>query len=232
MKKFFLFAAVFAAMTVNAASFTGFDARGKDLGDQIHDQNLIQNQNNIVLNETDATAHKYEIKLDKADIVDGSAVSTECSFTMGGITFWYSNSNDGTVAYKTYLQYIQPNGNKRKVIIPTTVGEKVRIYAIEACNGVAVEGVTGGSNIDLVAMGEDCQTYTELTAKSTSIVLWSDKRDASFTATKFKLSAILPVSTEGVENVNSAVKAEKFFRDGQLIIRKNGVEYNALGEKL
>jgi hypothetical protein len=81
-------------------------------------------------------------------------------------------------------------------------------------------------------MGEDCKPYIELTAKSTSIVLWSDKRDASFTATKFKLSAILPVSTEGVENVNSAVKAEKFFRDGQLIIRKNGVEYNALGEKL
>ena len=36
---------------------------------------------------------------------------------------------------------------------------------------------------------------------------------------------------QGIDNVE-AVKAEKFYRDGQLIIRKNGVEYNALGAKL
>jgi hypothetical protein len=38
-------------------------------------------------------------------------------------------------------------------------------------------------------------------------------------------------ATQGIDNVE-AVKAEKFYRDGQLIIRKNGVEYNALGAKL
>lgn len=32
-----------------------------------------------------------------------------------------------------------------------------------------------------------------------------------------------------VDNTNAEVKAEKFFRNGQLIIRKNGVEYNATG---
>lgn len=32
-----------------------------------------------------------------------------------------------------------------------------------------------------------------------------------------------------LDNTNAAVKVEKFFRDGQLIIRKNGVEYNATG---
>jgi hypothetical protein len=37
---------------------------------------------------------------------------------------------------------------------------------------------------------------------------------------------------QAIENTNAAVKAEKFFRDGQLIIRKNGVEYNALGTQL
>ena len=35
-----------------------------------------------------------------------------------------------------------------------------------------------------------------------------------------------------VDNTNAEVKAEKFFRNGQLIIRKNGVEYNALGTQL
>ena len=40
------------------------------------------------------------------------------------------------------------------------------------------------------------------------------------------------VSSQGIDNTNAAVKVEKFYRDGQLIIRKNGVEYNALGVKL
>ena len=39
-------------------------------------------------------------------------------------------------------------------------------------------------------------------------------------------------ATQAIENTAAAVKAEKFFRNGQLIIRKNGVEYNALGAQL
>jgi hypothetical protein len=38
-------------------------------------------------------------------------------------------------------------------------------------------------------------------------------------------------AAQGINNVE-AVKVEKFFRNGQLIIRKNGVEYNALGAQL
>jgi len=34
---------------------------------------------------------------------------------------------------------------------------------------------------------------------------------------------------QGLDNTDAEVKVEKFFRDGQLIIRKNGVEYNAQG---
>ena len=36
----------------------------------------------------------------------------------------------------------------------------------------------------------------------------------------------------GVENVNAATKAVKTFENGQLVIIKNGVRYNALGAKL
>ena len=36
---------------------------------------------------------------------------------------------------------------------------------------------------------------------------------------------------QGIENVE-AVKAEKFYRNGQFIIRKNGVEYNVLGAEV
>ena len=34
---------------------------------------------------------------------------------------------------------------------------------------------------------------------------------------------------QGLDNTDAEVKVEKFFRNGQLIIRKNGVEYNVLG---
>ena len=39
-------------------------------------------------------------------------------------------------------------------------------------------------------------------------------------------------SSTAIDNTDAEVKAEKFFRNGQLIIRKNGVEYNALGTQL
>ena len=39
-------------------------------------------------------------------------------------------------------------------------------------------------------------------------------------------------TSQDITNANAAVKVEKFYRDGQLIIRKNGVEYNALGARL
>ncbi len=45
----------------------------------------------------------------------------------------------------------------------------------------------------------------------------------------FSLDGPVVPSEQGFENANAAVKAEKFFRNGQLIIRKNGVEYNAIG---
>ena len=225
MKKFFLFAAaVAAAMTINAASFVGFDGRDGTLGTQIHDNGLIQNQDNITLNETDANAHKYEIK-----ITSGG----ECSFTMGGIEFWYSNSNDGTVAYKTYGTYIQPNGNKRKITIPTVAGEKVRLYSPDVFT-VAAEGVKDATTVTTVAWGDDKEAFVEIEAAGSAIVLWSDDRSEKFNASKIKLGAVLPAESagQGINNIDAAEKTVKVFENGQLVIIKNGVRYNALGVQL
>ncbi|MBR3564972.1 MAG: hypothetical protein IKN91_01400 [Paludibacteraceae bacterium] len=226
MKKLLLFgAALFAAFTVNAASFQGFDGRDGTLGQQIYD-GLIQNQVNITMNETDATAHKYEIIL--------TTGGEECSFTLGGITFWYKNSNDNTIAFKSYGTYIQPNGKERKVVIPTVAGEKVRIYVQDALEGVGVEGVSEGANVNLVAWGENKDLYTELTATGSEIVLWSDKRDDAHTATKFKLGAVLPADGTGLVNLEgeNAVKDGKFMQNGQIYIRKNGKVFNILGAQV
>lgn len=223
MKKIFLFAtAAMAALTLNAASFVGFDGRDGTLGVQIHDEGLIQNAENITLNETDTEAHKYEIKI---------TVGGECSFTMGGIKFWYKNSNDGTIAFKSFGTYIQPNGNKRSVTIPTVPGEKVRIYVASDQAGVALEGATV-DEIDLEAWGSDKDIYNVIEATGDAIVMWSDDRSEAYNAAKFKLGAVLPDEAQGVENAKAEVKAVKRIVDGQVVIEREGRLYNLLGAEL
>ena len=220
MKKFFFFAAAVAtALTVNAASFVGFDGRDGTLGFQIHDEGLIQDQVNVTLVETDADAHKYSIQ---------NTESGEMSFTMGGILFKGSDQNAKKDIYKSYGTYIQPNGARRSVIIPTVAGEKVAI-GVASDVTFAVEGAEEGSLVDFVAWGGEKEILNTLTATGSEIVLWSDDRADSPNAAKFKLGYVRPAALQGVENVNAAVKAEKRFENGQLVIIKNGVKYNALG---
>ncbi len=220
MKKIFLFAAAaVAAMTVNAASFTGFDGRGGDLGAQIV-AGLFQNQVNVTLAET--STGKYSVR---------NTVAGELSFTAGGVKFIGSDQNAAKDIYKTYNTYIQPNGARRSVIIPTVAGEQVLI-GVQDDITFAVEGAAEGASVSFAGWGTDKDVLNTLTATGSQIVLWSDDRADSPTAQKFKLGVVLPAGgTQGINNVEAA-KVEKFYRDGQLIIRKNGVEYNALGAKL
>lgn len=225
MKKlFFLAAALVAAVSMNAADYTGFDGRDGSLGQQIYDGVMVTDVDNILLSETDPTAHKYDIKIE---------VGGECSFYMGDIEFWYSNSNNGTVAYKSFGTYIQPNGNKRKVTIPVSnPGDKVYVYVQDGLSNVALEGATV-EKINLVGWGPEKALCNEITAAAGSyeIVMWSDDRSADYTAAKFKLGAILYDAPTAVENVE-AVKAVKTIENGQMVIIRNGVKYNANGMAL
>ena len=214
-----------AAVSMNAQN-QGFDGRDGTLGAQIYAEgvevnSLVQNRDNITLNETDAKAHKYEIQI---------TIGGECSFTMGGVMFWYSNSNNNTVAYKTYNTYIQPNGNKRKVTIPVITGKTIKIGVQDAIT-VAAEGATTAT-IDLQGWGSDKDILNELTPAvgATEIVLWSDLRDEAYTQKKFKLGAVIyEANKTAVENAFVAPKATKIMENGQLIIVRDGVKYNALG---
>lgn len=228
MKKFFFFAAALvAAATINAQTY-GFDGRDGSLGTRIYAEgveanSLIQNRQNITLAEFDAAAHKYNVNI---------TVGGECSFTMGGVSFWYKNSNDGTTAYKTYGTYIQPNGNKRKVTIPVIAGATIKIGVQDAVT-VAAEGVSEAT-IALKAWGTDKDVLNTITpaAGATEIVLWSDLRDdeSKPTAAKFKLGAIIYDGLpQAIDNTAVEAKATKYMENGALVIVKNGVKYNALG---
>lgn len=226
MKKlFFLAAALVAAVSMNAADYTGFDGRDGSLGQQIYDGVMVTDIDNILLNETDPTAHKYEIKIENGG---------ECSFYMGDIEFWYSNTNAGTIAYKSYGTYIQPNGNKRKITIPVSnPGDKVYVYVQDGESNVALEGATV-EKFNFVGWGPEKALYNEITAAagSNEIVIWSDDRvDGTWTAHKLKLGAILYNVPTAVENVE-AVKTVKTIENGQMVIIRNGVKYNANGMAL
>jgi hypothetical protein len=176
MKKFFLFAAAaVAALSMNAASFTGFDARTTALGEQIA-AGLATDLVNIEFVET--SEGKYS-----ANLVTGGQ---EGSFKFGGVQFAYTNSNAGQTAYKTYGTYIQPNGKDREIRIPVKNGESVNIVLTEACAGVLVNGASQ----DFVA-GDNI-----LTATQDGIVLKT-------VSTKPKIQAILP--SEGGEGGGGGV---------------------------
>ena len=174
MKKLFtlFFALVASAGIMIARSFVGFEASTSNrLGDQIYNDNLIQNKVNVTIVEVDADKHKYNINLIN---------SGEGTFTMGCVTFSFTHEEAGKTAYKTYDTYIQPNGINREITIPTMNGEKVKVVLVEDCAGILVNGVS----TDFVA-GDNV-----LTATGSSIVLKNSNA-------KPKISAILSLSILG-----------------------------------
>lgn len=222
MKKiFFLAATMVAAMAMNAASFTGFDGRKGDLGIQIRDNGLITNTVNYNLVEDEAATPKYKIQN-----VTGGEPTT---FTMGGMDFYASDAQSGKDLWKTYGTYIQPNGARRTITIPTIPGEKVLIYVQDACSNLKVEGAKEGTAINLVASGTEKSVANTLTADGLSIVLYSN--DAADAAVKPKYQAILPDGGTGFNEV-AAEKAnvQRVMMNGRVYLRKaDGKLVNMLG---
>ena len=227
MKKIYTLAMALVCATISFAQ-VGFDYRNGGLGAAMQAGEIIYDEENITIEM--ASEGKYNI-----NVTSGLYNETgECSFVLGGITFWYKNSNDGTTAWKTYNTYIQPNGNKRKIVIPVSGGQEVRIYVQDALEGVALEGATV-STIDLVAWGTNKDAYTTITAAADAyeIVMWSDDRSEAAVNKKFKLGAVQLVGGPATSlDETASPKAYKVIENGQLVIIKNGIRYNALGTKL
>ena len=149
-----------------SSPFVGFESTdAHSLATQIYSENLIQNITNVTLVETDAAAHKYSINL-----VNGG----EGTFSMGGVVFSYTNEEAGKTAYKTYIQYIQPNGVDREIRIPTVKGQQIRITLAENCAGMLVDGVSK----DFVA-GDNI-----ITANGSSLVITNPTAKPKITAIK------------------------------------------------
>ena len=235
MKKFFLFAAaVVAALTVNATVY------------DLNEMNFAQSDLNVTGGTITDNASKsyFEVKNN-----EGETVVMKIS-KLPNIEFSYKNSAVKT-AFKVYYitesnakGKIQMDGNQRDVTIKNVnAGDKIVLWVnskgdtgaqfVDSDKGTAFTGAiadnpnAAGIGTPLPGKANETDMYPiELTAISDVVVI--RETVGGYILHKIQVGA----GTQGIENSNAAAKVEKFYRDGQLIIRKNGVEYNALGAKL
>lgn len=234
MKKIFLFAALVAAMTVNAKVITFgdiVDNSDKDLAKSSFE--AAYNMTNLTVEGVangEGTAYYASIKQTTAT-TDWTTTTLKLKADEQ-VYFVFKDNNANKKVIKSYKEYIQPEGKAVCLVISgLKAGDKIKLNLKQALNKEAkIEGATvetdnlTSTSVELQSMGSEIRVYSQsLTTND----------EGKTTDAKWQLISVeVPDGGQGVENVNSAVKAEKFFRDGQLIIRKNGVEYNALGEKL
>lgn len=242
MKKIFLFAAaVAAAMTINAqeakvvviselANYIDFEALCKS--DEAMTKPKIDSENAYTLaNGTELKGFKnsenaeatveWNIKEGYDTTIPTPAWEGVDSLTVGsmfraasGVTITlgaFKTSADGKLAV-----YYQPNGDsERGVSISVMGGEPKEFVGDGKKLGKMRPGYV--AEIDLAAGSYD--------AGDVVIKLIVNKSNI------FGVR-IEKLAKEGVENVQADVKAVKVFENGQLVIIKNGVRYNALGAQL
>ena len=243
MKKFFLFAAaVVAAMTVNAdpvvkniteyANYIEFQALMADpdiKGATMSSEKSLTLPNGTVLlgakkgdgSEGDCKWNAKDdynttwLVVDGLEGVDSLVVGTQwrafagCTMTFGA----FQTIEAGKVSV-----YYQLNGDDSSKELAKTRG------------------------VGLSIMGGEIVEYRFSTAKNCCVASF-DLPAGSYDAGDVVLTVLTntvniagvrieKLASQGVEDVNAAVKAQKIFENGQLVIIKNGVRYNALGAQL
>ena len=123
-----------------------------------------------------------------------------------------------TSAAGKLVVYYQPNGDSERGVEVSVYGDPVAGSNLTG-SGVKINNIRPAyaGEIELAAGSYDAGDVVIKLITNTSNI---------FGVRIEKLQA------QGVENVNEAVKAVKFFENGQLVILKNGVKYNALGVAL
>ena len=231
MKKFFLFAAAaVAAMTVNA---------------KVYNFGGIQSSAIIV----DAQGAVSTYTMDEGKETEQIIPSVNYTSTVGalmnvtlsgldGLTIQYKNGNETKDGHKDNIlkfadKYLQADG-KNVVLVLTGLKMDDEITLAVTAKGKDGSAFTSPdesasadkANPEKLAQG-DPEKILKFYANGSTVTLKE-------TAGGFRVRAIGINAdiAEGIENAEVAPKAEKFFENGQLVIIKNGVKYNALGAQL
>ena len=243
MKKFFLFvAAIAAAMTINADPVV---VNLADVANYIDFQALSVSDANMTSHTVTSTA-PYELangtklvgflKSDETEAANTWNVKETYNTTMPTPTWegvdsltvgtMFRAASGTTIelgAFETKAEgklvvYYQPNGDSER-------GVEIYVYN-EKVEGTNLTG--SGAKIDGIRP-----------AYAGEITLAAGSYDAGDVVIKLVVNTsnifgvrIDQIPGAGVDNVQTGVKAVKTFENGQLVIIKNGVRYNALGVKL
>jgi len=218
MKKIFLFAAaVVAAMTVNAQTIA-FSAEDEIAQADFPQEKVYANGN---------------FKITITNTADGGKFLVDANKTKFGTSLedmWESTDR---------LNIKGKSDSKTAVTITAPAAGKIKLYA-------RTSGKTTGVDVAFSQYSETVASFTlvDTDAKvvkdgDSDVNIYPIKEfsvqagDISMTFTRgMYLYAVEFVSgAQGVENVDAADKAVKTFENGQLVIIKNGVKYNALGAK-
>ncbi len=232
MKKFFLFAAaVVAAMTVNA-KVVDLTAIGTTIDAWTISEATLNSG-------SDAAAGKYIYDI-KAGVASESYINAEPN-----VVFQIKNGSDKAKAFVVYPGKCYEFGGKNGILIikNTQAGDAIILTAAAkgstAANFVDADAVypknavAVSTDLTLPAKGSEGADEQGYVWKALEYTSMGGDVEIKEIAGGYRVKAIqIGAGTQGVENVEGAAKVEKFYRDGQLIIRKNGVEYNALGAKL
>lgn len=231
MKKLFLFAAAIAAtLTANAVVY--------DLAEINFAQSDLTVTNGTV---TDNSSKSYfEVKNTAGETVEMTVAQ------LPNIKFSYKNSQVKT-AFKVYYiteenkkGKIQLDGNQRDITFTgLNVGDVITLYVNSKGDGGAQfkDGDKGTAFTGAVAVNPNADGIaTALPGKAKETDPYEIKVQAIAstvvireTANGYLLHKIEIGGQTAVENVNAEVKASKIIRNGQVMIVKDGVEYNVLG---
>lgn len=236
MKKFFLFvAAVAAAMTVNA-KVLDLATAGTAIGDW-----TLGAQASLNSSKSDEAKAKYVYDITGGDEANETFITAEPS-----VVFQTKNSSKKEGAFAIYPAKCFEFGGKNGVLVlkGTAAGDAIKLtVAAKGSTAANFEDAAGTFPKNAVAVstdltlpakekgaaGADEEGYIWKELEYTA--LGGDVQIKEF-AGGYRIIKIQVGAEQAIDNVNANVKVEKFFRDGQLIIRKNGVEYNALGAQL
>ena len=234
MKKFFLFtAAVIAALTVNA---------------KVVDLTAISSIDEWTVNE--ATLNGDNSDPDKGKYVydiKGGVASESFVTAEPDVVFQMKNGSDKAKAFAIYTGKGYEYGGKNGILIikntqpgdaiKLTVAAKGSTDANFEGEGFPVNAAAVSTDLILPAKNKD---KAETEGYDKEGYFWRELEFLSLGgevqikefAGGYRISAIQVGGGQGVENVSDGAKAVKTFENGQLVIIKNGVRYNALGAQL
>jgi hypothetical protein len=236
MKKFFLFAAaVVAAMTVNA-KVIDLTTVGTSI-----DQWTISEATLNSGSDADAGKYIYDIK---GGVASESYINAEPN-----VVFQIKNGSDKAKAFVVYPGKCYEFGGKNGILVlkGTKAGDVIKLTAAAKGDKVAnFKDETGAYPKNAVPVSADLTLPAKDKAKAETGDY--DKEGYCWKVLEFKSAGgdveikefaagyrvkVVEVGGEqAIENVEAEVKSVKTFENGQLVIIKNGVKYNALGAQL